>query len=177
MAPAPALQSGSSTRALILGVLALAAGCAGVTPGATTGKGGSATAGTSGGGTTGTGGAGGSAVDAGGDRPMIVLDAGPEGGGCTPTVTCTPPNGRYCGVIGNGCFATIDCGACPTGQMCESGICVGDELHAARLPADDGQVLRQRRGRLRPGDGLRRLRGQARPAAPRACAWRRTACR
>ena len=109
-------------RPFLLGILALAAGCAGVTPGTVTGKAGNTTAGTSGGGTTGTAGAGGSAVDAGVDRPMIVLDAGPDGGGCTPSVTCTPPNGLYCGVIGNGCFGMIDCGGCPTGQMCESGI-------------------------------------------------------
>ena len=56
-----------------------------------------------------------SGIDAGADRPVIVIDAGADGGGCTSGVTCTPPNGRYCGVIGNGCFGTIDCGACPTG--------------------------------------------------------------
>ncbi len=135
---APAFRSGNfvlafaepAARRFSLTVLAVvvagAAACtAGVTPGAPTGKGGAATAGTgAGGGTTGTGGSAGSAVDAGLDRPMIVLDAGPEGGGCTPTVTCTPPNGRYCGVIGTGCFSTLDCGACPSGETCEGGICV-----------------------------------------------------
>jgi hypothetical protein len=44
---------------------------------------------------------------------------------CTTTVTCTPANGRYCGVIGNGCRSTLDCGGCPgSGQVCESGVCV-----------------------------------------------------
>ena len=104
-----------------------AAGCAGVTPGATTGKGGGSAAGrrrrrrgqrrqrpaASG-------------NDGGVDKPVIVLDAGPDGGGCTlRTSPARPPNGRYCGVIGNGCFGTIDCGACPSGQVCEAGICVG----------------------------------------------------
>ena len=78
--------------------------------------------------------------DAGVDRPVIVIDGGADGGGCTSSVTCTPPNGRYCGVIGNGCFGTLDCGACPSGEVCEVGVCVGGaELRAARLPAGAGK--------------------------------------
>ena len=54
-----------------------------------------------------TGGVGGTtpppATDA---RPNLPDVAIVEGGTCTPSVTCTPPNGRYCGVIGNGCFGT-----------------------------------------------------------------------
>ncbi|HMI88029.1 MAG TPA: hypothetical protein VK550_28290 [Polyangiaceae bacterium] len=35
-----------------------------------------------------------------------------------PTSTCAPPNGRYCGVVGDGCGGSVDCGSCPSGQVC-----------------------------------------------------------
>ena len=73
-------------------------------------------------GSGGGGGSGGTATDA---RAPLVLDAPIEAPGCNSGVTCTPPNGRYCEVIGNGCAGTIDCGACPSGQICEGGLCVG----------------------------------------------------
>src|SRR6185295_20086954 len=75
------------------------------------------------------GGTGGRAGAAGGNgtggRPQAIIDAAGEGGGCNSGVTCNPAGGQYCGVIGNGCFGTIDCGGCPTGQLCEGGLCVG----------------------------------------------------
>jgi hypothetical protein len=40
----------------------------------------------------------------------------PPDAGCTST--CRPPGGLYCGTIGTGCGGTLDCGACPTGQVC-----------------------------------------------------------
>jgi hypothetical protein len=49
-------------------------------------------------------------------------------GGCTP-LTCDQPNGRFCGVVGNGCGLPLDCGACPAGQICgakTSGVCAPD---------------------------------------------------
>jgi len=118
--------SGKAARVLWCVALALAAGCAGVTPSGSTGKGGGSAAGGSaaGAGTTGAAGTtGNSGNDAGADRPVIVIDGGADGA-CTSNVTCTPANGRYCGVIGNGCFGMLDCGACLTGQVCEGGICV-----------------------------------------------------
>ena len=38
---------------------------------------------------------------------------------CKP-ISCTPAGGgRYCGVIGDGCGGTLDCGtACPGGMAC-----------------------------------------------------------
>jgi hypothetical protein len=46
---------------------------------------------------------------------------------CT-RVTCTPAMGRYCGKIGDGCGGLLDCGACPTDQVCSgaptAGLCV-----------------------------------------------------
>ena len=36
---------------------------------------------------------------------------------CNP-VSCTPSGGQYCGVIGNGCGGTEDCGACANGMAC-----------------------------------------------------------
>jgi hypothetical protein len=124
--------------ALLCVAFAVAAGCAGVTPSASTGKGGSAgtaaidaSAGTGGGAPGGSGG-----NDAGVDRPVLVIDGGGDGG-CSSGVSCTPPGGRYCGVIGNGCFGMLDCAGCPTGQTCESGICVTTDCTplACQLPA------------------------------------------
>jgi hypothetical protein len=43
---------------------------------------------------------------------------------CT-RVSCTPAGGQYCGVIGDGCQNTIDCGTCPGDQTCDKGLCVG----------------------------------------------------
>src|SRR5262245_61035523 len=116
------VRSGIAARVAWCIALAVAAGCAGVKPSATTGTGG-ATAADAGAGTGGgaPGGSGGN--DSGADHPVIVIDAGGDGG-CTSSVTCMPTNGRYCGLIGNGCFGMLDCGGCPTGQVCEGGICV-----------------------------------------------------
>jgi hypothetical protein len=103
---------------------ALVAACAGTkgqTPTGTGGAGGGAggagggLGGTGGGGRGGSGGSGGT----GGIAPQ------PDGGACTPTV-CNPPGGQYCGTIGDGCFGRLDCGNCPTGQVCDNGLCVGD---------------------------------------------------
>ena len=71
-----AFRSGQPARAFWLAALVVAAGCAGVAPGSTTGKGGSP-AGGGGGGTSATGGGGSSGgVDAGADRPVITTGAG-----------------------------------------------------------------------------------------------------
>src|SRR6478672_5156322 len=124
------LRSGQAPYAhvpwLALAAAAFAAACtAGVGHGTSVGKGGGP--GTGAGGSAGSGGGSGSSGTGGSgatDGPVIVIDGGADGGSCTSAVTCTPPNGRYCGVIGNGCFGMLDCGACPTGQVCEGGICV-----------------------------------------------------
>ena len=39
---------------------------------------------------------------------------------CDPLV-CDQPGGKYCGLVGDGCNKTIDCGGCPTGQTCGGG--------------------------------------------------------
>jgi hypothetical protein len=48
------------------------------------------------------------------------------GPNCKAT-TCSPEGGTYCGVIGDGCGETLDCGsACPkAGWTCEDNVCVG----------------------------------------------------
>jgi hypothetical protein len=43
---------------------------------------------------------------------------------CTPA-SCTPAGGQYCGVIGDNCQGTIDCGACSGDQICDQGLCRG----------------------------------------------------
>ena len=118
--------------------MALLGACAGVKqqagggPDAAAGAGG---AGGQGAGATGTAGAGGTSIatGAGGDSGATgATGAGGTGGACVPSVVCTPPGGRYCGMIGNGCKGeTLDCGTCPTGFMCDHGLCVGDATCAA----------------------------------------------
>jgi hypothetical protein len=58
-----------------------------------------------------------SAQTCGGGGIPNVCGAAADSGTCTPT-TCTPPNGTYCGTVGNGCGGSINCGACPAGQIC-----------------------------------------------------------
>ncbi|MBC8134098.1 MAG: hypothetical protein H7X95_14045, partial [Deltaproteobacteria bacterium] len=57
-------------------------------------------------------------------RPVVVDAQVVETAPCATMISCSPVNGRYCGVIGNGCFGTIDCGTCAAGQICENGLCV-----------------------------------------------------
>jgi hypothetical protein len=48
---------------------------------------------------------------------------------CEP-VTCTPQGGYYCGIIGDGCGGTLDCGECPGGLLCNAcrpHVCVRSE--------------------------------------------------
>ncbi len=52
------------------------------------------------------------------------MDTGP----CA-SITCEVAGARYCGMIGDGCGNVVDCGGCPSGQVCGStgvpGICGG----------------------------------------------------
>jgi hypothetical protein len=58
-------------------------------------------------------------------KPTVdIAIATPDGPPCTP-VSCTPTGGQYCGVIGDGCHKSKDCGTCPgAGQVCTGGVCV-----------------------------------------------------
>src|SRR6266542_2330825 len=47
------------------------------------------------------------------DAPTTRPDAN-----CGSKVSCTSEAGTYCGQIGDGCGGTLDCGDCPSGQMC-----------------------------------------------------------
>jgi hypothetical protein len=82
----------------------------------------------------------------------------PEAGGrCDgpPVTKCQNPAGNYCGVIGDGCGGTQDCGGCPTGQSCLENIC--------RVPTDGCtpltclQLLRSNRRWLRASARLRNV--------------------
>src|SRR5262245_46678058 len=88
---------------LLGAVLASSLACsAKVMPGSTVGSGG-ATGGTNagGGGSTGTSGTTGTTGT--GGTIVIATDGGSSDAACTPSVTCTPAGGQYCGKIGNGC--------------------------------------------------------------------------
>jgi hypothetical protein len=53
----------------------------------------------------------------GGSGIHSVCGAAPDSGACAPT-KCEAPNGRYCGLIGDGCGSVVDCGSCGEGVMC-----------------------------------------------------------
>jgi hypothetical protein len=60
--------------------------------------------------------------------PPSTQDAAAVDRGTCVKATCTPANGRYCGMIGDGCSSSIlDCGACPGDQVCERGVCVAGD--------------------------------------------------
>ena len=116
--------SASFLASLLASLLAAAAGatlfafsgCAGIksaplTNGAGGGGGGSGTAGHPAG------------VDGGETNRPDGPAALPDAGSCVK-VSCTPPNGQYCGKIGDGCSGVLDCGDCPGTQICEKGLCV-----------------------------------------------------
>jgi hypothetical protein len=109
-------------------VLAAPLGCAKIMSGTPSGTGGAA-AGTGAGGSTGaagsTGTAGTVATAGTGGGPIISVDAGSDAA-CTPSVTCMPAGGRYCGKIGNGCKGgSLECGACSGDGVCSGGLCLG----------------------------------------------------
>ena len=112
--------------------LAAALGCsAGVksTSGSAGSQGGAATGGNVGSaGAVGTGSAGTSgAAGTGGSTPVITIDGGGSSdAACTPSTTCAPAGGQYCGKIGNGCKGgSLECGACAGDGVCTGGICIG----------------------------------------------------
>ena len=77
---------------------------------------------------SGAGGGGGAPSGTGGNRVDggVRRDApAPFDLGCTKQVSCMPPGGQYCGIIGDGCQGTMDCGTCPGDQICDKGLCVG----------------------------------------------------
>ena len=77
-------------------------------------------------GSGGTTGAAGSSATAGtGGGIVIATDAGTDAA-CTPSVTCKPAGGQYCGKIGNGCKGgSLECGACAGDGVCTAGLCIG----------------------------------------------------
>lgn len=72
--------------------------------------------------------AGGADTDAaaghGAKGPVIGVGGDGNDETCVP-VTCTPEGGNYCGKIGDGCGAKLDCGECADDWVCDEGLCVG----------------------------------------------------
>ena len=57
--------------------------------------------------------------------PGIDIVVVPPTDSACPPVSCTPAGGQYCGVIGDGCHGSKDCGACAgAGQVCTDHLCV-----------------------------------------------------
>jgi hypothetical protein len=84
------------------------------------------------------------------------LCAPPPEANCKP-VDCNQPNGRYCGMIGDGCGKTMDCGACPGTQMCGAGVanvCAPDNISTC-VPLTCAQAGGSYCGKI--GDGCGRI--------------------
>ena len=67
------------------------------------------------------------APGSGGSTGVVTVPTGGSSGGgsvCTP-VSCEQLGGTYCGKVGNGCGAALECGACSDDFSCEKGVCVG----------------------------------------------------
>ena len=45
---------------------------------------------------------------------------GTSAASCTNRLNCNPMGGQYCGVVGDNCGGSIDCGACTNGMACRS---------------------------------------------------------
>jgi hypothetical protein len=95
-----------------------------------------------------TGAAGTAAPTGAGGTIVIGTDAGMTDAPCTPSVTCTPAGGRYCGTIGNGCRGQrLECGACSGDSTCDmgggtgGGLCVGG-ASCTRLTCTSGGAAR-----------------------------------
>jgi hypothetical protein len=60
-----------------------------------------------------------------------VIIALPDGGGgspldagvCQPLSSCKIAGWQYCGLIGDGCVGSLNCGDCPSGLSCNGGVC------------------------------------------------------
>ena len=59
------------------------------------------------------------------NQPGTVPPSDDAGSGTCTKAVCDPTGGHYCGVIGDKCGSTLDCGACTGNQTCEAGRCVG----------------------------------------------------
>ncbi len=58
--------------------------------------------------------------------------------GCVPA-SCHPLGGDYCGLVGNGCGSTMDCGTCSKSDwVCQDGICRGGSSCRARMSCTEG---------------------------------------
>jgi hypothetical protein len=67
------------------------------------------------------------------DAPSFRLDVGgptgSDGGppfgidGCNLISSCKVAGGQYCGIIGNGCGGSVNCGDCPAGLTCTNRVC------------------------------------------------------
>src|ERR1017187_9811660 len=44
-------------------------------------------------------------------------------GVCVALTSCKAAGGQYCGVVGDGCNANLNCGDCPAGQTCSDHVC------------------------------------------------------
>jgi len=94
-----------------------------------------------------------STADGGTDAPMGPGSLPPVGSGdvgpCTKVTCETAGGGRYCGMIGDGCGALLDCGGCPTGQVCNNQVCGPDNTGC--VPKTCDQVGGKYCGKI--GDG------------------------
>ena len=63
-----------------------------------------------------------------------LCGAARDSGACKTTVCDQRPAGQYCGIVGDGCGGTIDCGACADWFICGG----GGVPHLCGIPLDSG---------------------------------------
>jgi len=62
------------------------------------------------------------------DAPILTLPGGGTDGGIDCGArTCASGTTLFCGDIADACGQTLHCGACPAGQQCTGGVCVGTQ--------------------------------------------------
>jgi hypothetical protein len=67
--------------------------------------------------------------------PSTPMD---NGNGCKP-LSCHPPGGDYCGMVGDGCQGKMDCGACQRPDWaCDKGLCKGNSSCMRRTACTEG---------------------------------------
>jgi hypothetical protein len=63
---------------------------------------------------------------------VVIPEAGtttPPDGGCLQPTSCTTATGKYCGLIADGCGGNVNCGTCPTNQVCANGVCTSGSIY------------------------------------------------
>jgi hypothetical protein len=108
--------------------------------GAAAGSGGSGNSAGTGAGLGGATGTGGSISPRAGSGPQIDVPIDDGGVEACVALSCTPAGGQYCGAVGNGCNATMNCPSCEGDWVCDKGLCKGGPSCVPRTSCTEGNT-------------------------------------